>query len=62
MDEDLQKVQDDCAFVREGLHRALGKSTAVEALLLLRLITIATELEREVGTLIDARQAGAKRK
>ncbi len=57
MNESLEKALHSVTFLRGELRDAHANCTAVESLILLPLIQRATELERDINSLIYAREA-----
>ncbi len=55
MTEDLQKAMEAAKFAANDLREALAKATAVEAILLIPLISEAEGLAANVKTLLDAK-------
>lgn len=60
MKESLEKTTHDLDFARGELQEALGKSNAVEGIIILGLIERVTYLSRDVKNLINAREVDAK--
>lgn len=57
MNEDLQKAMEAAKFAANDLRAALAKATAVEAILLIPMISEAEGLSASVKNLLDARAA-----